>query len=175
MLSSVEDPRSKYGRRHSLENMLIMCIMAMMSGYNGYREIGRFLKKHQKEIRQSLCFYHQVPSYVTIRDVMQRIDFDKLSKSFNRWAEQYVPMCKGDTKSVDGKAIGGTVSNCFSSYQNFTSLVSVFASQRGIVLSCSKNENKKSSEIPTVRQLIETLDVKGDIFTMDAIHCQKKH
>jgi len=111
---------------------------------------------------------------VTIRDVVQRIDFDKLSKSFNQWAEQYVPMCKGDTKSIDGKAIGGTVSDCSNSYQNFTSLVSVFASQRGIVLSCSKIENKKESEIPTVRQLIETLDVKGEIFTLDALHCQKK-
>ena len=74
MLSSVEDPRSKYGRRHSLENMLIMCIIAIMSGCRGYREMGRFLKKHQKEIRQSLCFYHKVPSYVTIRDVLLRID-----------------------------------------------------------------------------------------------------
>ena len=175
MLSSVEDPRSKYGRRHSLENMLIMCIMAMMSGYNGYREIGRFLKKHQKEIRQSLCFYHKVPSYVTIRDVLLRIDFDKLVESFNQWAEQYVSMCKGDTKSIDGKAIGGTVSNCSNSYQNFISLVSVFASQRGIVLSCNKIESKKESEIPTVRQLIEILDVKGEIFTLDALHCQKKH
>jgi len=49
MLSSVEDPRSKYGRRHSLENVLIMCIMVMMSGYKGYREIGRSLKKHKKK------------------------------------------------------------------------------------------------------------------------------
>ena len=174
MLSSVEDPRSKYGRRHSLENMLIMCIIAMMSGCKGYREIGRFLKKHQKEIRQSLYFYHKVPSHVTIRDVLQRIDFNKFSKSFNKWAEQYVPMCKGDTKAIDGKAIGGTVSNYSNEYQNFTSLVSVFASQRGIVLNCNKVENKKESEIPIVRQLIEALDVKGEIFTLDALHCQKK-
>ncbi len=174
MLSSVEDPRSKHGLRHPLPDVLFMCIMGMMSGYQGYREIGRFMKRNEKELRKTFLLLHKVPTYVTIREILQNIDFDKLSDAFNQWALQYVPMCKGDTKAIDGKAIGSTVSDCFSSYQNFVSLVSVFSAQRGIVLRCDKIENKKESEIPTVQQLIRTLDVKGEVFTLDAIHCQKK-
>ncbi len=34
--------------------------------------------------------------------------------------------------------------------------------------------NSKESEIPVVKQLIETLDIKGVTFTLDALHCQKK-
>jgi len=174
MLSTVEDPRSGHGLRHPLADVLLMCIMAMMSGYQGYREIGRFLKRNQKEFQQALRLLHKVPSHVTVRSILQSIDFDKFAASFNRWALQYVPMCKGDTKAVDGKAIAGTTSDCHGSYQNFVSLVSVFASQRGIVLSCDKTENGKESEIPTVQQLITALDVKGEVFTLDALHCQKK-
>jgi hypothetical protein len=174
MLSTVEDPRSGHGLRHPLSDVLLMCIMAMMSGYQGYREIGRFLKRNQKEFQQSLRLLHKVPSYVTVRCILQSIDFDKFSCAFNQWALQYVPMCKGDTKSVDGKAIAGTTSDCHGAYQNFVSLVSVFASQRGIVLSCHKIENRKESEIPAVQQLIIALDVKGEVFTLDALHCQKK-
>ena len=32
----------------------------------------------------------------------------------------------------------------------------------------------KSNEIPAVRELIELLDIKGAILTMDAMHCQKE-
>ncbi len=174
MLSSVEDPRSGHGLRHPLADVLLMCILAIMSGYHGYRQIGRFVKRHQNELQQSLRLLHKVPSHVTIRSILQRIDFDKFAFSFNQWAQQYVPLCKGDTKAIDGKAIAGTAVNPQDSYQNFVSLVSIFASQRGIVLSCEKIENGKESEIPTVRQLIEALDVQGEIFTLDALHCQKK-
>lgn len=174
MLSTVEDPRSRHGLRHPLPDVLLMCIMAMMSGHQGYREIGRFLNRNRKEFQKSFLLLHKVPTYVTVREILQKIDFDKFSKVFNQWALQYVPMCKGDTKAIDGKAIGSTVSDCFSPYQNFVSLVSVFSSQRGIVLYCDKIENKKESEIPTVQQLIKALDVKGEVFTLDAIHCQKK-
>ena len=35
-------------------------------------------------------------------------------------------------------------------------------------------ESKKESEIYVVRELIELLDLSGAVFTMDALHCQKK-
>jgi hypothetical protein len=49
--------------------------MAMMSGYSGYREIGRFLERNEKDFRSSFGAYHGVPCYVTIRDVLQRCNF----------------------------------------------------------------------------------------------------
>lgn len=175
MLSSVEDPRSRFGLRHSLQDMLLMSIMTLMSGSTGYREMGRFLDRNRKEFQQSLRLLHKVPSYATISTLFGAIDCDELTASFNRWASQYVPMCKGNTKAVDGKAIAGTVSNSSDAFQNFVSLVGVFAVERGIVLSCNRIENGKQSEIPTVHELILALDVKGELFTLDALHCQKKH
>ena len=40
-LSEVEDFRRKEGRRYPLPSLLVMIIMAIMSGANGYREIAR--------------------------------------------------------------------------------------------------------------------------------------
>jgi hypothetical protein len=91
--------------------------MAFMSGHYGYREIGRFLKINQKEFQQMFLLLHGVPTYVTIRSVLQRIDFESFANIFNRWASQYVPMCKGDTKAVDGKSIGSTASSGRSDYR----------------------------------------------------------
>jgi hypothetical protein len=86
-------------------------------------------------------------------------------------ASQYVSLCRGDTKAIAGKAFAGTASNFNASCQNFVSPVSIFAVQRGIVPACSKIENGRESEIPAVNQLIEVLNVKGEIFTLDALHC----
>ena len=170
----IEDPRSAHGRRHRLDVVLLMCIMAIMGGYTSYRGMGRFFKNNKRDFQEYFDLPHGVPCYVTIREILQSIDFDNFSKLFNQWAMQYVPMCKGDTKAGDGKGIGSTTSNAHNSFQNFVSLVSIFSSKRGIVLYCGKIENKKESEIPKIRELIIALDVKGELFTLDALHCQKK-
>lgn len=46
-------------------------------------------------------------------------------------------------------------------YQNFVSIVSVFAEKRGLVLGLTKLENKKGSEISTVQNLIAVLNIEG--------------
>jgi hypothetical protein len=150
MLSQVEDPRSVHGLRYQLKDLLLMCIMAIMSGHSSYRGMGRYLENNEQDFRKIFDSYHGVPSYVQIRTVFQSIDFEKFATVFNQWAIQYISMCKGDTKSVDGKAIGATISSPHNAYQNFVSLISIFASQRGIVLHCGKIDNKKESEIPSV-------------------------
>lgn len=174
LLSSVADPRSSYGRRHQLSDVLLMCMMGIMSGYYGYRELGRFMKRHRVELQQTFRLLHKVPSHVTIRSILQQIDFEGFNECFNEWASQYTRMCRRDTKAIDGKAIASTISDYDKSYQNFVSLVCVFSVERGIVLRSSRIENLKESEIPTVQELVRALDVKGEVFTMDALHCQKK-
>ncbi len=75
--------------------------------------------------------------------------------------------------AIDGKAIASTVTDYSSSYQNFVSLISVFSYKRGQVLRTAKVENNKCSKIPTVKYLIEALDLTGAVFSLDSLHCQK--
>ena len=84
VLLTVEDPCSMHGLRHLLPDVLLMCPMAMMSGYHGYREIGRFSERNRRELRQAFLLLHKVPTYVTVRQVLQSVDVDKLSATFNR-------------------------------------------------------------------------------------------
>jgi len=42
------------------------------------------------------------------------------------------------------------------------------------VLGLKVSKNKEQSEITTVQELLELLDLKGVVFTFDALHCQKK-
>lgn len=174
MLSKAEDKRSRFGLRHELTDVMLMCMMAIMSGYYGYREIGRFLNNHSNEFQQTFRLIHKVPSYLTIRSVLQSVDFESFCSSFKVWAGQYVQMGKDHTNIIVEKTIANTIVNYDNSYQNFISLVSVFSVQRGIVFRFDKIENNKESEIPTIRRLIEALDVNLEVFSIDVLYCQKK-
>ncbi|MFN6492565.1 ISAs1 family transposase [Nostoc sp. DedQUE03] len=117
---------------------------------------------------------HGVPSYSTIRRVVMGVDFDKLVAIFNHWAYQYVDLEPSDWCGIDGKSIKGTVIDHEKAYQNFVSIVSVFASKRGLVLGMEKFEKKQESEIVILQNLITALDLKDAVFSFDSLHCQKK-
>lgn len=174
-LREVEDFRTLDGRRHPLWLVLLFVIMGTMSGYVGYRAWGDFVKRHRQIlIKMFEIQKHGVPSYSTIRRIVMGVDFDKLAKIFDQWAQKYVDLEKSEWCSIDGKSIKGTVQNYEKACQNFVSIVSVFASQRGLVLGMEKLENKEESEIATVQNLIAALDIKGAVFSFDSLHCQNK-
>lgn len=175
ILSEIKDPRRGEGQRHPLPFVLILVLMSTMSGYYGYRGIGDFIKRNKKDlIKYFKPKHNRLASYSTVRRVMQGIEYDDFTNKFYVWTKNYIQIEKGDWLSLDGKAIRGTVSNSNNSYQKFISLISVFNEKTGTVLSVGKINNSKQSEIPKVRELISQLDLKGVVFTIDALHCQKK-
>ena len=76
--------------------------------------------------------------------------------------------------AIEGKALASTVTDDDTSSQNFVSLVSVFSHKRGHVLSTARGDHQQRRAIPTVRALIEALDLHGLVFSLDARHGQKK-
>lgn len=173
-LSLVKDSRRKQGERYSCISMLLMIIMGIMRGCYGYREIGRFCKLNERELLKVFRFKnHHVPSHVSFRSFIMRLDFDSLQQAFYTWARTYVPIEEGEWFSIDGKSIRSTVSDPVNEYQNFVSLVSLFNARREQVLCVKQLENKKSNEGKAVEELLDMLDLKGVVFTMDALHCKK--
>jgi hypothetical protein len=174
-LSHIPDFRRHVGRRYPLPAVLLVTIMSIISGRCRYREIATFADANKEAL---LAFFprkrDRLPSHVTFREVLKGVNFDEVITAFEAWAVQYVSIEPGEWFAIDGKALASTVTDYDTSYQNFVSLVSVFSHKRGQVLSAAKLENHKQSEIPTVTALIELLDVQGVVFSLDALHCQKK-
>lgn len=157
-----------------MSQILLIIIMGIMSGRYGYREISSFAKANRKELVDKLKLKKsKIPSHVTIREVIMNVDFNLLNQTFSQWALGYVTIEKDDWLSVDGKSIKGTLENPNSAYQNFVSMVSIFSQKRGQVIKTAAFENKKASEVPIVQELLEALDLKDVVFTLDALHCKK--
>ncbi|MBX0335050.1 transposase family protein [Pontibacter sp. HSC-14F20] len=110
-LREVADPRRQAGLRHALAETLCMVVMGMMSGCCAYRELGRFVHHNRQELVAFLGLAKaRVPSYVPLRDILQRLDFEALSRAFSRWSGQYVDW-SGRWLSVEGKSLRSTVSS----------------------------------------------------------------
>ena len=174
-LKQIPDERKAGGRRHPLWLILLIMILGIMSGYWGYRGLGRFVERHRRQLIETLEIPQaRVPSYSTIRRVMMSLDYEAVTQVFNDWASKYTHNSSGQWIAIDGKSLKNTVNDCYGKQQNFVMMVSAFTHSRGEILGIEVMENKMQSEIVAVQDLIQLLDLSGVVFTMDALHCQKK-
>ena len=173
--NEIPDPRRGAGQRHEQTLVLILMLMSTMSGYIGYRAIGDFIKRNKEALLKELQpKKSRLPSFDTVRRVIQGIDFSMISKQFQDWALQHVSLCDEDWVSIDGKAISGTVKNAATPHLQFVSLVSIYCSKQKLVIGNQQMVGKKDTEITVVQQLLKALKLEGVTFTLDALHCQKK-
>lgn len=173
-LREVPDFRRAQGRRYPLAETLCMIVMSIMSGCCAYREIGRFIAHNQQELVACLGLgRRQLPSHVTVRQLLLHLDFNALAAAFRRWAGAQ-GQAYGRSVSIDGKSLRSTVSGHDSQQQNFVVLVSAFCQQTGLIEEVERFENGKQSEIGSVRGLLSRMQQRGLLLTLDALHCQKK-
>jgi hypothetical protein len=175
LLGTLKDYRRKQGRRHSLQLVLLIAIMAVMAGAKSERAVARFAENNKADLIKALKITRgEVPSRYVIAGVLRHTDFQELADIFSAWALRFVPISRREWLSADGKAIGGTVKDAQTHRQNFISLVTVFAGKSKQALSAGKISTDKENEIPKVRELIRLLDLEGVVFSLDALHCQRE-
>lgn len=174
--SAIEDPRRGQGLRTDLEQIFCMVVISYLCGHFGYRGVGRFCKLNSDLFTEEFKLRHGVPSFVTFRDLLTRVDESALIKAFSKWTNSYVPLEQGSWMSADGKALGSTSVHTQGSSQDFQAIVSLFCHQSGLVYSLDqyRRKQKQRGEAPLVRYLIEQIRDMGIVFTVDALNTQKK-
>ena len=175
-LQQVPDYRHIKGRRHELWLVLLLTLLGAMTGYWGYRPLEDFTVTHRQRLIELLNLKQttKFPSYSTFRRVIKTLNFNPLTDLFNTWAGMTVPPNPGERLAIDGKSIRCTLTDSNNSYQNFISMVSVYSHQRGIVLRTQTMSNKLESEITVVEKIVREFCGDEVVFTLDALHCQKK-
>lgn len=170
-LADIEDTRKAKGRYHQQLAILIIMVMGMLCGNTSLKSIARFAKSHRRELAACLPLrYGRVPSYSTLQRTAHRLDMQQVCEAFNAWMAQF----SDETMAIDGKSIRSTVQTTDEGKQGFVSLVSFFGQTRQLIHHIGCYENDKRSEQHLVQQLLERLDINKTVFTLDALHCQKK-
>jgi hypothetical protein len=171
-LKKLEDSRRGQGRMHTIDIVLMITIMATMSGYIGYRALGDFAQRYSKELIEYLKpKNNKLPSFATARRVLIKVDDEKFGKVFTKWIQSYFVKDKKTWVSIDGKAIKGTKQK--EEDLKLAHLVSFFISDSKEIISAKKTA-EKSNEIPLVQEMLKTFPLTDMILTLDALHCQTK-
>ena len=110
-----------------------------------------------------------IPSHDTFYRVLQLIDPEELTICLGEDASVLIDGVKGKLISFDGKKMRG-VSPC-SKGNNGLYILSAWVNENRICLGQQKVQDK-SNEITAIPDLIDTLDLKGGVVSIDAIGCQ---
>ena len=168
---TLTDPRLHRRRRHELLDILILAVCATLGGADGWADIERFAKAKLAFFRGFLALPNGIPSHDTFGRVFARLDPAALLACIQQWLAALGRVVAGEVVAIDGKTLRGSFDTA--AEQNALHLVSAWATQARLVLG-QVAVDQKSNEITAIPLLLELLDVRGCIVTIDAMGCQKE-
>lgn len=169
-INILEDTRDIRGKKHKLTDIIIMTIYGVLCGYTDFVNMADFLKLHEQYFIDLLNLENGVPSHDTFSRVFSLIDSKKFIDIFIEWIKDIVKQ-KGLHVAIDGKAIKSArdkVNNGSIPY-----ILSGFLCDIGLSIGQIKVDDK-SNEITAIPELLDLIDVKGKIITIDAIGTQEE-
>lgn len=169
----LEDPRKNKGKLHKLNDIIIMCIFAILSNCKDSTEIAYFLELRKDYFTKLLNLKYGTPSHDTISWVFRIIDSNKFMNIFINWVKEIFITKSNDTLKVipiDGKAVKSATDKVNNG--NIPYIVSAFSQELGLSIGQIKVDDK-SNEITAIPDLLDLIDIKDCIVTIDAIGTQK--
>lgn len=164
--SALEDPRQSWKTLYPLNEVLLIVLGAVMAGADDFVEISFWAKRKLDWLRRFLPFEHGVPSHDTLNDVMNALPSDLFAECFTNWVDS-LRGDDADIVAIDGK----TSRRAHGTDGRALHLVSAWAARQRLVLGqerCATKEN----EISAIPRLLERLELRGALVTIDAMGCQ---
>jgi predicted sugar kinase len=164
--SDIPDFRINRCKLHLLEDILMLSLCAVLSGAEDFDDIEEY--GHQKEefLKKFLQLPNGIPSHDTINRVFRHMDSTKFSICLTNWSSEILDFMDLHQISIDGKVLRGT--NTSGKKKGGICLVSAWACEQGLSLGQVKVSDK-SNEKTAIPVLLESLDLKGALVSIDAI------
>jgi hypothetical protein len=100
--ADIEDPRVERTKKHQLKDILVIAILAIIAGAQGWEDIENYGISKQKWLEEFLALPNGIPSDDTFRRVFEFIDPEALHRCFVRWVETLVTQMGGEIVPIDG-------------------------------------------------------------------------
>lgn len=171
IFEEVPDFRKKGLVFHTLSEILIIALCAVLSGADDFEEIAEYGREKELFLRKFLKLSHGIPSHDTIRRTFQNIDTKAFEKCLRDHSKEILSQLENYQINIDGKVMKATGER--GKKTAAICIVSAWASEHCLSLGQSKVD-KKSNEKTAIPEIIEAVDVKGNIVSIDAMGCDKK-
>ena len=166
-LSGVTDPRREWGNlRHQLVDILVIALCSTLSCGEDFVDMEEFGRDREAWLREFLELPNGIPDSDTFRRVLERIDPGALSRCLNEWLE--AERAAGRLVNLDGKTLRGSGNSSHKAYH----VVSAWVGENALTLG-ELAVDEKTNEITAIPELLDMIDVEGDVVSSDAMGCQK--
>ncbi len=163
------DPRQCGKVVYPLDELLLLCLLAVLGGAETFVDIARFGEKKLGFLRRFRPFRDGTPSHDHLGDIFATLDAAQFQRCFVAWVAALTG-APADVIAIDGKTLRR-------SYQKKGAkapihMVSAFAARQRLVLGQVKVA-EKSNEIIAIPALLAMMAIEGAIVTIDAMGCQR--
>jgi len=165
----LRDPRTGNAKTHIFLDILIIAILAVICGADGWSDVELFGKTKKTWLKTFLKLPKGIPSHDTFGRVFAKIKPDEFQKRFIEWVRAVETLTAGQVIAVDGKKLRR--SHDRQNGKEAIYMVSAWATENQVVLGQTKVA-EKSNEITAIPELLRLLDISGCIVTIDAIGTQ---
>lgn len=163
------DPRQRGKVVYPFDEILLLCLLAVLAGAETFVDIARFGEKKTDLLRRFRPFRDGTPSHDHLGDIFASLDAEEFQRRFVAWVAAQTGT-SAEVIAIDGKTLRR-------SYQKKGAkapihMVSAFAARARLVLGQVKVADK-SNEIVAIPALLDMMAIEGAIVTIDAIGCQR--
>jgi len=135
----IQDPRVQRTQKHLLKDILVISILAVIGGAEGWEDIENYGIAKQKWLEEFLELPNGIPSDDTFRRVLERISPEALEKCLTQWLKSLLGSIDGEIIPIDGKSLRGSYDR--NQGVKALHLVTAWASEQRLVLGQVKVED----------------------------------
>jgi len=162
--SIIPDPRR--GRvAYDLTEILVIVTCALFSEVETFVDIADWAEYKEPWLRRFLALKNGVPSHDTLNRVFRLLDPKVFGCVFADWVSEVLPTL--GQVAIDGKGLRGARREG----ANPIHLVSAFATEAGLALA-QHQVGDKGSEVGGIKALLEALELRGCLVSIDAVGCR---
>lgn len=165
------DMRQKGKIKHVLSDIIALALFATIANANDCVEINAFGQEHKKYLQKIIPLKHGIPSHDTIHRALAMISPESLQSLQTHFNELLKTGEKEKIRKIlalDGKTQNGTSNE----KQKANHIVSAVY-HTGFCIGQERVEDK-TNEITAIPELLDSLNIKGHIITIDAMGTQRE-
>lgn len=169
-MDCMEDVRQEKKVRHKLKDIIVIVLFATLANVDDWVEMEFFAHYHQDYLRKYIELKNGIPSHDTISRVFGMISPDVLQQLYRKWQE-LLNRNEGEAIKkiicIDGK----TMRSNKRKEGKPSHIVSAWSHEDGFCLG-QRAVDIKSNEITAIPQVLEKIQIKGQVVTIDAMGTQ---
>lgn len=171
LFDGLADPR-RPNVRHLFTDILTLAVLGIMCRADDWTDVVAWANAQHAWLKTFLELPHGIPCEDTFGRVFARIDPAGFEACFIRWTRDLAAATEGRLVPIDGKSLRRSFEHGWDK-SSMTHVVSAWCGENQLVLGQLAVEGK-SNEITAIPALLDLLDLKGAVVTIDAMGCQRE-